>query len=142
MGRILGGIAPGPNMCITPYENDGIITWYGYEEGNFGGATPSSNVLDQSFYSMKWDAGGNFIASFGAAGDEQVPDVPQILFYYKDQTAPVILAWDGTNEYYAGIDLGLATTLIALSGSASKICFYAEIEPVLFIQYDYNLETS
>ena len=125
------------NICCT-LTTDG--TWYGgLTSANI---TPDSTITSQTFYALKWKADGTFVMQFGVAGNEQVPDVPDIKLYTRYQTAPVVLVWDATNLYYTDTDATLAGLLIsAQTGGATTICFDGELFPTTIISYDYNLET-
>lgn len=128
------------NICVTIIGDNG--TKYGALTGVFGEVDPRANVIDQIVYELTWDASGNWIMSFGDAGNEQVPTVPQIFLYHNyNIDNPVVLVWDESTLTYLATDLTLATLLINqyINGNDSA-CFYAEIEPEDFIIYDYLIE--
>lgn len=126
------------NICITLGTD---ATWYG-TDGVFGSMTPDATITDQTFYSLAWKADGLFYMGFGVAGNEQIPNVPDIKMYSKLQKAPLILAWNETTSRYEDTDSALATLLIAdQTGGATEACFNGELLPVQLISYDFNLET-
>lgn len=124
-------------ICVTQGTD---ATWYG-TDGVFGSITPDATITNQTFYSLAWKADGSFYMGFGAAGNEQVPDVPDIKMYSKLQTAPLILAWNETTSRYEDTDSALATLLISAYVLGEKACFNGELLPVQLISYDFNLET-
>ena len=141
-----GGIAPGmhlaeircgggfaSNFCITTVGNDGIITKYGFIEGQFGVAGPTETADGTPLYEWTWDALGNFIISFGPTGTTQLTDVDSIVIHTMGYDSHVAI-WDGTAYLFRELDI--ATELIA--NSPSKVCMSMGILPSLFIHYTYS----
>lgn len=116
-------------------------TWYGYESGVFGSMSPDVTVEGQIVYEFKWNAAGDFVMSFGAAGDDLVTDTDIILFSYVDEYT-VALTWDSDIGVlsYTGSELALATLLIGNYEADKKECFTIQILPNKFISLNFNLQ--
>ena len=129
------------NVCVEQ-GTDG--TWYGFEHLAFGTVQPTHNVADQRTYSIKWNAAGDFIVSFGDAGDEQVPDLYNGSLQFSRPTGDesVAIAWSSVNTQYEGNNLELATDLIDTYVLGEEVCLSMRGTPDLFIDYDFELKTG
>ena len=115
------------NVCITTLWTD--TTWYGAWGAN-GVIDPDAKVDDIAVYGLQWKADGTFQMAFGALGNEQVPDIIHIFIYHTSQDEPLVLVWDLDTLMYVGLELALATTLIALqTGGTTSVCFTASLTP-------------
>ena len=118
--------------CLT-LSNDGIITWYGYESANFGTATPDE-VQGQHLYSFKYKATGEFLITFGAAGNEKLGTIDNLYIKSADSAYSRVLVWSATDSAYIDTDLDSATFLVG----ESDIClsFYELPEDVIHYTYE------
>ena len=135
-GLNFGLLANSSSLYTNCFILDTDGTWYGYESGTFGSATPNTTSGGVLFYSFKYKATGEFEMHFGVAGNEQLPDITEIWAVNDEGTYSQVLVWDATAQAYLGTDVDAATYLI----TQTDICIGFYALPELMIHYDYNME--
>ncbi len=124
------------NSCFT-FGNDGVITWYGYRSASFGTVSPD-NINGLHHYSFEHQVDGTMRAQFGAAGNEQIPGIDQMIATTSDKTQYTMLVWHSVNLAYEATDLDMATYLIAKADE----CINLSELPDTFIEYDMSVSTN
>ncbi len=139
LGMAGGGSAD--NVCITgagTWDDAGTQKWfYNYNIVGGGSSDPWETAGGTLFYSFESDDTGKYVLQWGDAGNEQLPDVANILITYQD-TGVKVANWDDTEKYYTFTDLALFTSMKAeFDAGTTDFCMNLEILPSPFLVITY-----
>ena len=118
--------------CVIDDYHSGSAT-YGYLKGSFGEYFQTSNRNYPEIYSQTYTAPDeDWIIKFGDAGDEEIPNVPDILVQTNSGYF-FIINWDNMNRDYRGKPSNFISE--RMSHYEEKCCYSLSLLPAEIIRY-------
>ncbi len=108
--------------------------WRGHIDGSGSVISPGAAYETLEIFEYKWNVvTGEFIISFGPAGNTEIANVVQISIWHPQRPDRNSAAWDETETAYTFTDLGLAEFV---GDDVDKSCFSIEVQYETLIEYD------
>ena len=130
------------NICMTGVGVSGTVI--GFDVGlGIGEVKPTTTKNGTPLYSFTWDypaVKGDFVISWGIAGETQLIDVNSILVSNPNNTEVFIAYWDDSTKSYNATNLVYAQELNTHYdlGELEPWCLNMFILPDLLIHYTFN----
>ena len=128
------GSGTGSDICIITMGTSG--DWRGHIAGSGSVISPSATYAGLDIYEYKWNiVTGQFIISFGVAGDDELANIVQIIVKHPRRPDSNSAVWNSTDTQYDFVDLDLAQWI---DDDIARSCFIINFQPIILIQYDFS----
>lgn len=122
------------NVCIFTIGSSGDKR--GYIKGSIGDISPDATYSGVEIYEYTWNVvTGEFILSFGVAGNDYVTNIPELLITHHTVPDGNSAVWDDTQTAYIFTDLTLAQYI---GTNTDESCFWVEPVPENLFLYDFS----
>lgn len=128
------GSGASADICITTIGTLGDKN--GYIKNSIGEISPNGIYAGLEVFEFTWDdiVTGEFILSFGDAGDDEVENVMQLSIQHPSRPDRNTAFWDENKTAYVFTDLDLAQWI---GTDETRGCFIIEPQFELVVRYNY-----